>query len=49
MKYDALDVTRLVESAFYAFCEQHGITGRTEKQKALADIAAAAKDLRKRM
>lgn len=46
MKYDALDIQRLVESSLEAFCEQHEITGRAAKQKVLAAIAATARELK---
>lgn len=47
-EYDALDIERLVESSFDAFCTQFGITGRAEKQKVLAAIAATARELKGR-
>ncbi len=47
-QYDSLDIERLVEGAFDAFCEAHGITSREAKQKVLAAMAASAKELRGR-
>jgi hypothetical protein len=45
-KHDILDVEQLVEESFKAFCEQHDVTSRTDKQKVLAQFVDAAKALR---
>jgi hypothetical protein len=45
-RYDILDIRKLVEAALDGFCEQHEITGRQERQRVLAEIAAQARELR---